>query len=290
MTNQIPPISPQTIIDVIFAATASSSSDEKSNQMGTFLFKDFLNNLKEENKGNVTAINYLNNIIPVIGSTLRAFNVEKLNYKRKILPLEKLKQGELDEVDKQLNSWPLFSFIKATNNWTANGFKVFFGLLGAYLGLNISKKEFSGELNMSIVLTIILVLLLSSLFVLLSMLVTRWIRHKQVKKIINQSATDLDEIWKESYKKYETSLFDCLVATIRAQEQFYPEILTFKDGHLFPRNDFPYMPPSNADNLTPSPQETVKIIDNLSNIIRSRISVSPGFDKINWLKELCTNN
>lgn len=182
MTNQIPPISPQTIIDVIFAATASSSSDEKSNQMGTFLFKDFLNNLKEENKGNATAINYLNNIIPVIGSTLRAFNVEKLNYKRKILPLEKLKQGELDEVDKQLNSWPLFSFIKATNNWTANGFKVFFGLLGAYLGLNISKKEFSGELNMSLVLTIILVLLLSSLFVLLSMLVTRWIRHKQVKK------------------------------------------------------------------------------------------------------------
>ena len=46
----IPPISPQTVIDLVFTGTFCNSSDPKANDMGDFLFKDFIIKITEQYK------------------------------------------------------------------------------------------------------------------------------------------------------------------------------------------------------------------------------------------------
>jgi hypothetical protein len=281
--NKYPPIDPQNVIDLVFASTFFTTSSSKEGQkLGQYFLIDYLHELKQKYKDDVEATLYIQAIEPIVGSALRAFNVEKLNYKRKILPLENIQKEEELAIKNDINILPFYSSSKVFGKWTLLLTNLVFGLIGGASAISLKFK--SKEL-----ILLIIGIVGASLAILISNIIIRVIKYKLTKKTINRINVDLDKYWSNSYNKYETTLFDTLVSCIRIKEQYYPHLFTFEDGHLFPRKNFPFLFPVNYKELSPSERNSKDLINELLEIVRARISIRPDTNKLEWLLKKVEN-
>ncbi len=278
--SEYPPIDPQNVIDLVFSATFYNSSDLRGQKFGEYLFFDSLKEYKEKYRDDDAALAYIRTLEPIIGSALRAFSVEKLNYKRKILPLEQIQQGEQAILDDNLNLMPIVGVSKGYSRWTVNLSLILLGILGSTIPIPWTYQ------NSNLIYILAFSIIAGSLSIIISIVIRRSIRYFLTKKFMKKLSKDLDRYWSESYLKYESTLFDTLISSIRAKELFYPHLFTFVDGHLFPREDLPYLPPPNFKTLTPSKKKSSELVDILNEVVKARISIKPGVDKIKSLKSL----
>lgn len=276
-STPIPPIDPQNVIDIIFSATFFTASDSRGQKLGKRFLIDYFNSLKLQNKQDKVATAYLNAIEPIVGSALRAFSVEKLNYKRKILPLERLSIGEEAAINEHIGIIPLLSVAKATSKWSILLYYSLFGLLGGSIAVALNIHAELLKLTAYAVAS-------ASLSIILFSSITRTIKAILIKNLIKRTSKQLDIFWDDSYKRYETILIDALISSIRLKELCYPDIHTFHDGHLFPRQELPYFQLSNSEMLSPSNRSLNELIDELISIVQARMSIRPGTDRVAWLK------
>lgn len=286
MEGKRPPIDAQNVIDLVFDATAFSSSDSRVHLLGEKLFTDHLCRLFEQYKGDPVALQYLNSLVAVLGSTLRAFAVEKLNYKRRILPLERIRDYEEKAIQDFIGALPLLPASTDGGKWSRRFAMSMLGLLS--LGIGTGTALIGAVRLLELIATAGLALLVASAIIYLFSLIVRWLLRREMSRLASQAARELDTYWGDSYKRYEAALMDCLIGAIRLQEEFYPNIKTFYDGHLFPRREFPVLPPSTIGQLNPSPVSASVMLSRLVDIIRSRISINPKMDKLEWLRKFVT--
>lgn len=280
---KIPPLEPQNIIDLIFSSTFFTASDVRGQALGKHFLIDFFKSIKDRHKEDHIATAYLTTIEPIVGSALRAFAVEKLNYKRKILPLERLSLGEEAAINEHMGIIPLLSVAKASSKWSVLLTHSMFGLLGGAVAVSFN-------IDKSVLKLVSIAVAGASITVILFSAITRVIKAFLIKRLIKRTEKKLDEFWEESYSRYETILMDSLISSIRAKEIYYPDSRTFQDGHLFPREDLPYLPPPNAYRLHSSPRSLNELIDELLSIVQARMSIRPATDRASWLKSRISGN
>jgi hypothetical protein len=266
------------VIDLVFASTAFSSTDARAQKLGEFFFIDYVKHLYDTHKRDANATSYLDAILPILGSTLRAFAVEKLGYQRRILPLERIQSYEEGAIREHAAAIPLLPAARIGSKWTDDllSSTMSLGVGAAAVGLTPS--------SWAIFLKVAVGLVGGSVAIIAASYLTRLWQRKSVQQIVKLTSADLRKAWGESYERYEAALMDCLIASIRVQEERYPGLLTFPDGHLFPRPDLPYLPPANHSELRPSPAPTEQILERLSVAVRSRISINPNMSKLRWLR------
>jgi hypothetical protein len=271
------PIDTQNVIDIIFAATFYTSSDQYGAELGKRFLIDLFDNVKAEHKDDKRAQAYINAIEPIIGSALRAFSVEKLNYKRKILPLERLSKGEEAAINEHIGILPVMAVAKSSSKWSSMLANALFGLVGGSVAIVYTLDETMLALTSYAVIG-------ASIAVLIASIITRTLKAFLIARLIKRTEIQLDKYWNDSYKRYESILMDALISSIRVKEMYYPEVLTFADGHLFPRKELPYLHLHNASDLNPSLRSIAALIDELLEIIHARMSIKPGTNRAEWLK------
>jgi hypothetical protein len=272
------PLDPQSALDLIFAGTFYTSSDQRGQLLGEHFLIEYFKNLRIEHKDDKKALVYINSIEPIIGSALRAFAVEKLNYNREVLPLQRMSIGEEKAINEHMNLMPFNDVAKATNRVNRILIYSAFGIAGGAASILGSEAPYNFN-------TVALALFFGTTTIITSFIIGSAIKTLLVKRLIKNTTKQLDKCWTQSYQKYRSILIDALISIIRVKEAIYPSIKTFEDGHFFPRNELPYFVISNSEKLEPSPRDFNSLIDELSDIIDARMSIKPGLNRIKWLKE-----
>jgi hypothetical protein len=278
--GDVPPIDAQSIIDLVFTATAFSSSDERARKLGELLFIDFLQAVRQRHAADKTASAYLDAIVPTVGSALRAFAVEKLNYKRDVLPLEELLKYESTNIT-QSTVLPLQAVGATFSKWATRTATASLAAAGGLGSVALFQPQSQWAIGA-------LLLACGTVAAIAAECIARWYRQWRTKRVINAITPNLNERWGAMYLRYEAILVDCLLQVIRAQETWYPHIATFTDGHLFPRAELPIFPPPNARALSPSPRPAVELLRDLRGIATARMSIRPGLDKLGELESKLT--
>lgn len=95
-----PPLDIEQALDLVLAATAHRSQNEKQSQFGKLIIDQYFVNLKEQYKDDETARKYLNNILISAASAVRAFSVAHDIFGTRWQSMVEQKKYELERINK----------------------------------------------------------------------------------------------------------------------------------------------------------------------------------------------
>ncbi|QDG50155.1 hypothetical protein FIV42_05230 [Persicimonas caeni] len=280
--KNIPPVDPNNVLDLIFASTSFSSGNERQQQLGEFFLKDYFRDLYDRYADDHRALLYLQNLQPVIGSALRAFAVEKQEYKRRILPKDQFISDLKDEMLTLVDSIPLSSGLHGLTGKL--GLVVTTAILSLATAVLLGGDKLEKTLGQA---NIDLLFLVAAAVVVMNVLYffVGWglicVKTALGSSRIRYAEQQVTEEYAKSFERMEGILVDALMATVRLCESIYPEYKCFGDGHLFAHDELPYLPVYNQERFEDD-EGLESRLSQLQKVVQSRISSNPKRRKMDW--------
>lgn len=215
-TRAIPPIDVETAIDLVLALPAHRSSDEGHARFGAVLVDEYIVKLREHYRDDPTAFAYLNELMAVVGSAVRAFSVTRDIFTRQRSALVAVRQLRIEDAEHIREYSPLHKdgvwgrvLVLATN-------------LGGTGVLSYLGQQLIGELSVWVWIAVFLVLLVPAL------LLVDFLVQRRVSAILSQATKSLpeevDEVWHQKTKEQYCQILSCFLRhAIRIQRKWYPK-------------------------------------------------------------------
>lgn len=228
-----PPLDVEQTLDLILAAAAHRSSNDKHSEFGHLIITEYFIKLRENYRDDPVAMRYLDNLMAAAASAIRAFSVERDLFGTRWQAFIQQKQFELDRANK-LDEYSPF---KEKGIWgkfisLAGGAGV-----GAVLGELIQQYTIESGLLLPgmIIAGAISALILFDIFL-------NWYRDRELRKIELTFPITLESDWRErSLVSYRVILRQFLISAIKIREEFYPDLPTIFGERLFAAYQIPHI-------------------------------------------------
>jgi hypothetical protein len=246
-----PPLDIEEALDLILACTANTSRQEGQRHFSDMFSQEFFVKLRQEQE-DPRARAYLIHLLPLIGSAIRAFAVERQIFETR---WEALKAGHQERL-KFVDGWVGYSPL----NQSGVLYRIAGpGALSAIFGVTF---KMLGAANSAWFLAIFGGAALGYLATDLSL--KAW-RHRVVQKLYAELPSEIDTQWQESLIKYRKILEDFLLLAIKVRERFYPELppaIAGQNGGLYKTYAIPHV------QFETGTQQEVELPDSVKEAIR----------------------
>lgn len=210
----IPPISSETLLDIVQALGAVSSEISGQREFGQAVLKQFFESFPECYGQDHRARSYIREILALVASTVRGFAVERAHFRT-----SRIHHNKIDELCAKILE-PRF-FLPFQGESTKLVFSLFIKMAPpSMLGGILIRSGF--KLNSWIIIIGTLCAILWLLFG--DFIVTYVMIRLQpwAYKRINRSTKELHELWKRSFPRYKALAIDLLINAERCRERYYP--------------------------------------------------------------------
>ncbi len=228
-----PPLDVEQAIDVVLAAAAHRSRDERHREFGKWVLERYFTSLREECKADLTAKGYLDNLIASMASAVRAFSVERDIFATRWSALEKEKQGQIEAANRILDYAPL----KEKGVWgKAIGAIGGSGMLVALRAQFLLKAKAAPWIPLAFaaagaVIGIVLLEILVNLY-----------HDRQRDKIEDRFPDRIQETWRtETLVSYRRIMRQFLISALKIREEYYPDLSSVSGMRLSELQGFPHV-------------------------------------------------
>ena len=228
-----PPLDVEQAMDVILAAAAHRSTEERHREFGKLVLDRYFTQLREDYKDNLTAKGYLDNLIASMASAVRAFSVERDRFGRRIEALETEKQQQVEAAKRILDYSPL----KEKGVWGKA-----FGIVGGG-GIAVALRTgFALEVHVAPWLLLAFAAAGAVVGLVACEFLINWYYDRQRDKIEENFPDRVESAWQtRSLRSYHKILRQFLVSAIKIREEYYPELPTLAGTRLFNLRGMPHL-------------------------------------------------
>ncbi len=232
-----PPLDIEQAIDLILATPAMfSKHSEGQRDFGKLIVEEYYSKLRAENKDDPAAYRYLVNLFALISSAVRAFGVQRSIFETNWKAIEEIKQHEL-EAAKRLTDYSPF---RGGKFWEKlQGLIVSLsggGGVGAAVGILLKTD------NYKIAFIIALTLVGCVIGIIGLDLLLHKMKDSHISTVLKKYPTDVTDKWKsEIIPQYKKIIRNFLLSAIKVREEFYPDLPTFENSHMFQTNNIAHI-------------------------------------------------
>lgn len=210
-----PPISSETLIDIVQALGATSSEINGQREFGAAVLKQFFEELPLKYEEDHTARAYIKEVLAVVASAVRGFAVERASFRT-----ARTHHNKIDELCAKILE-PRF-FVPFQGEFAKLVFSLFIKVVppsvlgGLLIGAGVKFKVWMVILG---AIGIFFWILLGDFIVTYVMVRLQPWAYKK----INCSTKELHELWKQSFPRYKALATDLLINAERIRERYYPD-------------------------------------------------------------------
>lgn len=222
-----PPLDIEETLDLVLAAAAHRSSNDKHAEFGRMLLEEYFVKLRERYRSDEVACRYLDNLLACAASAVRALSVARDIFGTRWESFSNLRQHAIISANRLDTYSPL------------RGGRVLGKILSIISGISsgglISEvlKTWLGQSNILLLSSIGLGFLLG-LFG-FDFFLDRYKQHL-IKKVESDLPKSLEESWRyQTLQQYRVILRNFLLAAIKVREQWYPNMPTLDGMKVFER-------------------------------------------------------
>jgi len=228
-----PPLDVEQAMDVILAATAHRSTEERHREFGKLVLDRYFTQLREEYKNDPTAKGYLDNLIASMASAVRAFSVERDRFGRRIKALETEKQQQVEAANRILDYSPL----KEKGVWG----KAFSIIGGGGIAVAL-RTGFALEVHAAPWLLLAFAAAGAVIGLVACEVLINWYHDRQRDRVEEHFPNRVEYEWQtRSLRSYHKILRQFLVSAIKIREEYYPELPTLGGKRLFNLRGLPHL-------------------------------------------------
>jgi hypothetical protein len=228
-----PPLDIEEALDLVLAAAAHRSSNERHAEFGRILLDEYFVKLRERYKADELASRYLDNLFACVASAVRAFSVERDIFGTRWNYLLQQRKYAIERA----NSLDRYSPFKEEGVWG----KVFSIIGGGGLGGLVGEfiTNWLGQSNVLLIFSIgigVLVGLFAIDFLL------NLYRERVLAKVEKDFPRTLEESWRqETLAQYKLILRQFLLSAIKVREEWYPHLPTINGKRVFMSYDIQHI-------------------------------------------------
>jgi hypothetical protein len=228
-----PPLDIEQALDLVLAAAAHRSSNDKHSEFGTLIINEYFVRLRENYKNDPVATLYMDNLMSAAASAIHAFSVERDLFQTRWHGFVQQHQYEIERANK-LDDYSPF---KEKGIW-GKAISLAGGAgLGAVLGEVVQQYAIKSGLFLLGVITAGAVISLILFDVFLNLY-----RDRRLSKAALDFPTTLEADWRaRSLVTYRVILKQFLLSAIKIREEFYPDLPTLSGERLFSRYQIPHI-------------------------------------------------
>ena len=272
--SALPPILPETLIDVVHAVGGLDSAVEGQRILGAAARVQFFEELPKAHAEDPVASRYLTEVLAATASALRAFSAVRTPYKamrEREQSIDALRRGLLSPsylltpADKSsTRSWPMW-LLRSTPLVLAAGSPIW----AEFLGL-------SGPGLVAVVgVAVVFALCALAWFAFADVLIARWIARLQERSYrgLGNYNHEVGQAWKAAFPGYKSAAVDLIVAAERARARHYPDGQPLLPGVRFD------VAAHEVEAFLRTPHAALggaRPIDAISAIVDEHFSVDPG--------------
>lgn len=229
-----PPLDIEQAFDVILAAAAHRSRDEKHREFGKMVVDRYFTQLREECKSDLTAKGYLDNLIATMASAVRALSVERDIFATKWAALEQEKQSQIEAANRILDYAPL----KEKGVWGKA-----IGVIGGSGILIVVRAKFIVEAKSAPWLILAFAATGGVIGLVALEFLVNFYHDRQRDRIEDRFPNKVENKWRtETLVSYRRIMRQFLISAIKIREEYYPELPTIKGKQIFAANVFSHIP------------------------------------------------
>lgn len=228
-----PPLDVEQAMDVVLAAAAHRSTEERHREFGKMVLDRYFTQLREDYKDDPTAKGYLDNLTASMASAIRAFSVERDRFGRRIKALETEKQQQVEATNRILDYSPL----KEKGVWG----KAFSIIGGGGIAVAL-RTGFALEVHAAPWLLLAFAAAGAVIGLVACEVLINWYHDRQRDKIEEHFPNRVEYEWQtRSLRSYHKILRQFLVSAIKIREEYYPELPTLAGKRLFNLRGMPHL-------------------------------------------------
>lgn len=220
-------------MDVVLAAAAHRSTEERHREFGNLVLDRYFTQLREDYKDDITAKGYLDNLIASMASAVRAFSVERDRFGGRIKALEAEKKQQVEAANRILDYSPL----KEKGAWG----KAFSIIGGGGIAVAI-RAGFALKAHAAPWLLLAFAAAGAVIGLVACEFLINLYHDRQRDKIEEHFPNRVEYEWQtRSLKSYQKILRQFLVSAIKIREEYYPELPTMAGKQLFSLRGMPHL-------------------------------------------------
>jgi len=252
-TINYPPLDIEEALDLILACAAHTSKLEGQREFARILFDQFFVRLRSEQTDS-RAKAYLNHLLPIVASAVRAFAVQRQIFETQRESVEARHAERLKYVD----GWTGYSPLNQSGVLYRLAGP---GLLGPVVGgLFATWKPAQSFWALGIIAG-------AALGYLAIDIALRTLRQSVINRLYRELPESIEVTWQDTVKKYRQILTNFLLLSIKVRERYYPELpcaIPGAEGMLYKEYDIPHVQfESLQHNRTALPQEVISEIERI---------------------------